>query len=106
MKRMNGLDHSEKTACQCQEKSFPDHVGELARVNRALGQLEGVKRMIGERRYCVDILQQLRAIRYAVKAVEVNILKRHLDACVAESFADKVERDQKIEEIKELLVRF
>jgi DNA-binding FrmR family transcriptional regulator len=93
-------------ACCQQENSFPDHARELSRLNRAAGQLAGVKRMIEERRYCVDIIQQLRAVRNAVKAVEINILKRHLDSCVSESFADEHERNTKIAEIKDLLAKF
>lgn len=84
----------------------PDHCCELGRVNRIIGQLEGIKKMIGEGRYCPDILIQLRAVRSAVKAVQGNILKKHLQHCVAKSFASEAERDAKIEELKELFDRF
>ena len=92
--------------CECSEPHNPSHLKELPRLNRALGQLEGVKKMIEENRYCPDILIQLKAIRSAIRAVESNILKTHLQFCVAQSFASDEERDQKIEELKTLLDRF
>lgn len=62
--------------------------------------------MIAERRYCPEILIQLKAVRSALRSVENNILKGHLEACVADSFADRRERAKKIDEIKILLDKF
>ena len=90
----------------CCQALYPSHEGELPRLNRAFGQLDGVRKMITERRYCPDILQQLRAVRSALKAVEVNILNSHLESCVAASFRNKKERTEKIAEIKKLLGKF
>jgi DNA-binding FrmR family transcriptional regulator len=90
--------------CGCEEN--PSHAGELPRLNRAAGQLEGVKKMITEKRYCPDILTLLKGVRSALKVVESNILKRHLEHCVARSFGNAGERDKKIAEIKEMLDRF
>ncbi|MDR1323727.1 MAG: metal-sensitive transcriptional regulator [Candidatus Margulisbacteria bacterium] len=84
----------------------PSHSGQIARLNRISGQLDGVKKMITERRYCPEILIQLKAVRSALRSVESNILKSHLESCVAESFADRRERAQKIDEIKILLDKF
>lgn len=85
---------------------MPMHEKELTRLNRISGQVEGVKRMILEGRYCPDILTQLRAIRSAVRAVESNILKAHLQHCVAESFASEADRQKKIDELKTIFDRF
>lgn len=84
----------------------PCHKGEIPRLNRIIGQLEGVKKMIEAHRYCPDILIQLRAIRSAVRAVEGNILKKHLQSCVAQSFQSQQDSEQKIEELKQLFDRF
>lgn len=85
-----------------------DHSKQLPRLNRIAGQVEGVKRMIGEGRYCPDIITQLRAIRAAVKTVEADILEGHLKSCVTTTLAsgDKDEADIMIEEIKDLFKRF
>ena len=41
----------------------PSHKQEIPRINRAIGQLEGIKKMIEEQRYCPDIIIQLKAVR-------------------------------------------
>ncbi len=83
----------------------PSHLENMPRLNRISGQIEGVKKMIEDGRYCPDIIIQLRAIRSAIKAVEANILKKHLQHCVAQSFTEK-DKDKKIEELKMLFDRF
>lgn len=92
--------------CSCNAHHNPSHLGEMSRLNRISGQIEGVKKMIEANRYCPDILIQLRAIRSAIRAVEGNILKAHLQSCVVDSFNSETEREQKINELKELFDRF
>ena len=76
---------------------------QIPRLNRAIGQLEGIKKMIEDKRYCPDIIIQLKAVRSAIKRIESNILKTHLEECVASSFSDKKDAREKIDEIKNLL---
>ena len=92
----------------CCPPEFPYHGKELARINRAIGQLEGAKRMIEEKRYCPDILTLLRGSRAAVKAVEGNILETYLNSCVRNAFAsdDPTDQQKKIEELKEIFKRY
>ncbi|GBR76454.1 copper-sensing transcriptional repressor CsoR [Candidatus Termititenax persephonae] len=92
--------------CCPPEQQYPNHGREISRLNRVAGQIDGVRKMIKARRYCPEILIQLKAVRSAVKSIESNILKTHLESCVAASFADKKERAHKIAEIKELLDKF
>lgn len=84
------------------ENKHPCHKAELPRLNRVIGQLEGIKKMIDEQRYCPEILIQLKAVRSAIISVEKNILSTHLEKCVADSFDDKNTAQEKIAEIKEL----
>lgn len=84
----------------------PSHAENIPRLNRAAGQIEGVKKMIEERRSCADIIAQLRAARSALKAVESNILKRHLQHCVALSFDCGADKDEKIKELQKLFDSF
>jgi len=95
------------SSCYSKNK-HPDHSGEISRLNRILGQIDGVKKMIVERRYCPDIITQLRAINSATKAVETNLLETHFEACVIETFKDenKNAQQQKIEELIKLFKRF
>ena len=63
----------------------PDYATELPRLNRLIGQMSGVKRMIEQRRYCLDIITQLTAIQKATKSLSANILRRHLESCVRDA---------------------
>lgn len=81
-----------------------DHSLSLKRLNRIQGQLEGVSRMIQEKKYCLEILQQLRAAGSAMKGLEGEILRGHLRGCVSRAFESKDAFDvnDKIEEVIEL----
>ena len=80
--------------------SKPNHSENLPRLNRISGQIDGIKKMIEEERYCVDIVNQIKAVRSALKSVEKNILQKHIKHCVAASFkASKTEQEQKINEL-------
>ena len=83
-----------------------NHSENIPRLNRIAGQIEGIKKMIEDGRYCPEIISQLRAVRAATKAVESNILQKHLQSCVAQSFASTEDRDKKIAELKALFDRF
>jgi DNA-binding FrmR family transcriptional regulator len=85
--------------------SHAKHESEQPRLRRIAGQIQGIEKMIGDGRYCVDILMQLRAVHAAIRAVELNVLKSHLSHCVNHAFQLKDARqvDQKIDEIVDLL---
>lgn len=88
--------------------NHPDHGAELPRLNRIAGQIDGIKRMIGEDRHCTEILAQVRAARAALKTVEASILQAHLQSCVrtAMTSGDQQEIDAKIAELQNLFKRF
>ncbi|HIN26295.1 MAG TPA: transcriptional regulator [Candidatus Marinimicrobia bacterium] len=77
----------------------------LSRLNRIAGQIDGVKKMMEERRYCPDIITQLRAISSTTKSLEASLLETHLEACVAGAFKSNNTKDQK-EKIAELIKLF
>ena len=54
-------------------QSKPNHSENLPRLNRISGQIDGIKKMIEEERYCLDIVNQIKAVRSALKSVEKNI---------------------------------
>ncbi len=53
------------------------------RINRICGQVEGLRKMIEEERYCVDILTQIAAVRSALDALGVSVLSDHVKHCVS-----------------------
>ena len=52
------------------------------RLNRISGQIDGVKKMIDEDRYCDEVLTQLSAIEKAVKSLSSVILEKHMYSCI------------------------
>jgi len=61
--------------------------------------------MVTERRYCIDIIQQLTAARRALDQVSLKIMKGHINTCVSESIR-KREGAQKISELMQTIDRF
>jgi len=97
----------EKKSC-CATMQHPDHSNLLPNLNRVSGQIEGVKKMITERRYCPDILQQLKSAKSAINSIESAMLEAHMDACVVNAFNSSNEKGKakKIAELKVLYRRF
>ena len=89
-------------------EAHPDHSSQVKKLNRVIGQIEGIKRMVSDRRYCPDILLQARAAASALKAIEMTILDTHLRHCVTEALASKDVRKatSKMEEIVKVVSRF
>ncbi len=85
--------------------SHPDHSAHLKQLARVKGQVEGVERMITDGRYCVDIINQVKAIIAGLKVVESGIFDAHLNSCVQQALASKNSTDvqAKINEINKLI---
>ncbi len=56
----------------------------IKRINRAQGQLNGIKQMIEDDRYCKDVLIQLSAVEKAISAVSREVLSEHMKTCVVD----------------------
>lgn len=87
--------------------AHPDHNAELHRLSRIIGQLGGVRKMIEDGRYCIDILQQTSAVTSAVQSLEKAILKKHFEHCVRGAFtaSSEKEAEKKIEELLKVFGR-
>lgn len=57
----------------------------LKRLARIEGQVRGIAKMVGEERYCIDVLTQISAVQKAVDAVALGLLDDHVRHCVIES---------------------
>jgi CsoR family transcriptional regulator, copper-sensing transcriptional repressor len=84
-----------------------------ARVKRISGQVGGIQRMLEEKRYCVDILNQIAAVRSALDALGVELLTSHLETCVLghgsgseHERARPMSRQELLDEVKTSLSRF
>lgn len=103
------LRKSKKPATIAQDNveshDHPNHFAHIKRLKRAKGQIEGIERMILDRRYCTDIIAQLKAASAALKAVESEVFKSHLRGCVKSAFHgnDAFKAEEKIQEIIKLV---
>ena len=84
---------------------YPDHKSQLNRLAKIEGQIKGITRMIEERRYCIDIVSQIKAVQSALKQVQMGVLEKHIHHCVAESASsgDPAQLNEKIEEIVQVV---
>jgi DNA-binding FrmR family transcriptional regulator len=84
---------------------FPKHNKTLPRLRRIEGQIRGIARMVEERRYCVDIIQQLTAARKALDQVSLSIMNGHINTCVSNAIRRR-EGAEKINELMQTIHRF
>jgi len=79
----------------------------VTRLKRIEGQVGGLRRMVAQDRYCVDLLIQINAVRAALHKVEEQVLRDHVSHCVAGAFAsgDLVEQRHKVEELIATIAR-
>ena len=77
----------------------------ITRLNRIEGQIRGIKSMVAQERYCVDILNQVSAIQAALNSFNKELLANHIHSCVVEDIrAGKVEAvDELCETIKKMM---
>jgi len=77
----------------------------LNRMNYLAGHLDGIKKMLEDDKYCIDVIKQNEAVIAAIKKVNEMILENHLNTCVAEAIKGKNEKERK-KKIKEILELF
>ena len=76
----------------------------INRLNRVIGQLGGIKKMVEEDRYCGDILMQVAAVESALQALGYVMLQDHMETCVVEEIqnGNTAIVDEAIELVKKL----
>lgn len=74
------------------------------RLNRMVGQLNGIGRMLDENRYCGDILIQIAAVEKALQNFGYIVLREHMNSCVTEEIrsGNPAAMDEAIELMKQL----
>jgi DNA-binding FrmR family transcriptional regulator len=70
----------------------------INRLNRIEGQIRGLKKMIEEDKYCIDIISQTSSARSALKGLEDSLLEQHLSTCVVSQIKNGKEK-KAVEEI-------
>ena len=69
----------------------------ISRLNKIEGQVRGVKKMVEDDRYCIDIITQVAAINAALNSFNKLLLSEHIKSCVVEDV--KAGNDQMVDEL-------
>jgi DNA-binding FrmR family transcriptional regulator len=105
---MAAKEEAKRMPACCRHKQTP-RSSELirdidCRINRAIGQLNGVKAMLDDNRYCGDVLTQLAAADSAIKAASRIVLQEHLQTCVVQQVQEG--NTEVVDELMNLLKKF
>ncbi len=73
----------------------------LRRLSYIEGHLKGIRKMLEDDAYCVDVLKQTYAVRRAIDKLDELLLKGHLSHCVPEGMA-KGRAEQVVSELEAL----
>jgi DNA-binding FrmR family transcriptional regulator len=89
------------------QQIYPSHEEQLERLNKIEGQIKGVRRMIEERRYCIDIVGQMKAVEAALKQVQLGVIEKHVHHCVMEAVRSQQPAllEEKVEELVKVMSR-
>lgn len=79
----------------------------LDRLNTVEGHIRGIKRMVEEDVYCIDIIHQIQAVQSALNKVNSMILDNHLNSCVITAIRgeDLHERERVLKEITDIFTK-
>ena len=80
------------------EKEMKDLTTRLSRIE---GQVRGIKNMVEEERYCVDILNQVLAVQAALNSFNKELLANHIHTCVVQDIKDG--KDEVVDELCEVV---
>ena len=79
----------------------------MRRLSRIEGQVRGLRRMVGEEAYCIDVLTQIAAVERALDGVALKLLSDHTNHCVRDAVeAGGAEADRKVDELMAAVERF
>ena len=77
----------------------------LVRFNRVAGQLEGIRTMVDDERYCPEVLTQLSAAIAALEKIGYILLRDHIQGCVADGIREG-KGDDYMDELMAIVQRF
>ncbi len=79
----------------------------VKRLKRVEGQIRGISQMVDCERYCIDIITQIGAARAALRRVEHDILRCHVEHCVTHALksGNGGEQKRKLDELMTVIKR-
>lgn len=77
---------NKEISCKCKKTPRDEKMVHSlqGRLNRVIGQLNGIKNMLDDNRYCGDILIQIAAAESALQSIGYIILEEHMETCMVE----------------------
>ena len=95
------------TPCpRCKKRGEDELRPLLNRLSRIEGQLRGIRRMLEEDAYCVDVMMQVSAASSALSAMSRELLKTHIRTCVVKDLSEgKTETADELAEVVERLLK-
>jgi DNA-binding FrmR family transcriptional regulator len=80
----------------------------LRRLNRIEGQVKGLKRLVEEDTYCVDVMTQISSVHEALRSVGKILMRNHLQHCVTDALRDGDEgkAEKTYQEMMDLIYKF
>lgn len=80
---MGGETNCDKTTVSTPSRGYSADKEALGkRLRRIEGQVRGIERMIGEDRYCIDVITQITAVQAALDKVALGLMDQHARHCV------------------------
>lgn len=81
-----------------------DNNEEIKRLNRIVGQIEGIAKMLEEKRKLESVLMQCKAVHSALKSVETRLVKAHIEVTLNKvvKLDSKKDRAEKLAELEAL----
>ncbi len=80
------------------------HQDVIKRIKTIEGHVGGIRRMLEEEKYCIDVIKQIQAVKAALNKASKIILEDHMNSCVISVIKgdDQVERERVLQEITEV----
>ncbi len=74
------------------------------RLKTVEGHIAGIRRMVGEGEYCIDVIRQIQAVQAALNKVTKIMLEDHMNSCMTTAVRsnDPSERERVLSEIAEV----
>lgn len=72
-------------SCKKKERSEKEYTNLLNRLSRIEGQIRGIKGMVENDAYCVDIIRQVMAASVALNSFNKELIASHIKTCVADN---------------------
>jgi len=71
----------------------------LNRLSRVEGQLRGVRKMVEEDRYCIDVVTQMSAVQAALDKIALGLLDGHARVCMQGEGGSPADPDEAVDEL-------